>query len=81
MAGMIANCKSECFSVVAAFAAVNAESRTGARRGEHLYNRRDVLISPSGKHRGNSPSEAKIQRHEFDRVVVYGIVWLRSDDG
>ena len=35
----------------------------------------------SGKHRGDSPSETKIQRHEFDRVVVHGVVWLRSDDG
>jgi hypothetical protein len=40
-----------------------------------------VVDSASGKHRGNSPSETKIQRHEFDRVVVHGIFWLRSDDG
>ena len=34
-----------------------------------------------GKHRGNSPSETKVQRHEFDRVVVHGIVWVCSDNG
>ena len=34
----------------------------------------------SGKHRGNSPSQTKIQRHEFDRVVVHGTNWVRSND-
>ena len=38
------------------------------------------MFGRSGKHRGNSPSETKIQRHEFDRVVVHGIIGLRSDD-
>src|ERR1043166_2850756 len=53
---------------------------SGVRRGEYLYNSLDVLISVSGKHRGNSSSETKIQRYKPDRLVVHGIIGLRADD-
>src|SRR5882757_5652672 len=38
------------------------------------------VSSLNGKHRGNSSPQTKIQRHEFDCIVVHGANWLRSND-
>src|SRR6476620_11137853 len=37
------------------------------------------VLSLNGKHRGDSPSETKIQRHNADRLVVHGANWVRSN--
>src|SRR6476646_4034256 len=77
MAGKKENCKNR-----AGCSGVCVKRRVqwpGARRGEHLYNWLDVLISDCGKHRGNSSSETKIQRHNADRLVVHGANWVRSN--
>ena len=78
-AGKISNCKIKRGYVVAAFAAANAESKIRARRGEHLYNWLDVLISRHGKHRRYSITQTKVQRYQLDRFVVHGVVRLHSN--
>jgi len=78
MAGKIGNCKIKRVCVVAAFVS-NAEFKAWARRGKHLYNWLDVLISQRGNQRCHPVAETQIERYEPDRLVVYGIVRLHSN--